>query len=930
MGGVSGIVGREAEVAVLERWLADPWARLALVEGEPGIGKTTIWRQACALAADAGHAVTSCAPAESERRLVFAGLTELLAPLLPAVADAMETPRREAIAAALLLGDGRVPVPDERAVAFAALDLLRLSGRRQPLVLAVDDAQWLDRSSLTVLAFAVRRLTPADRVALLVARRTGVDDDPSQGLVTAVGPERRCHATVGPLSLSALHRLYREQLDLSLPRPRLAQVHELSGGSPLFALEIARSLDGAPPGGPLPVPPSLAAALDARLAALTPAARRMTLVAAAAAQPTATLLDAALGSDGVTGGEVAELLAASILVTDGATLRFDHPLLASAAYAAATDAERSAVHAALAVLVTVPESRARHLALARDGPDAAAAAALDHAAELAEARGAQAAAGELREWAAAMTPPQDRGAHGRRLVAAGEAMFRSGDTGRARLLLERAAQDDGPSRYVALWVLGTLLDELEGGHAAREHWELALQTGDDALRVAIELSVALSSLWIDGIPAARARTTRAIATAERLEDRASLVAALAMHGAVLTLAGDPGAAAVLARGVALQGEAESPVQPWSPRAMTADCARHTLALDEARELYGRLRGVAVARGDTRLEAWAVCGAGQVALDAGDWRAAERLRDATDELSEQTGLIRLPALRLGARVDGHRGDAASCRTLAGRCLAEARAAGEPVHELYALTVLGALALAHGDAAAATVHLAPCHGIAVAHGMGAPGQLLFAIDAAEALADTGDPAGARALLDWFAGLAAGASAVWAPPLVDRCRGLIAAAEGDLVEALRWLERADAAAALVPVALQRARTTLCLGRVLRRSKRRADARVALERAVTAFVAAGSPPWVALARADLARIGGRTRTDGLTPTEERVAGLVSEGRTNKEVAAVLFVSTRTVEAHLTSVYGKLGVRSRGRLAAALAEQRQGVSGVSPGAESA
>jgi DNA-binding CsgD family transcriptional regulator len=914
------MIGRDAEIAALQGWLADPWARLAIVEGEAGIGKTSVWRRACALAEERGHAVVACSPTAAERHLVFAGLTDLLGPLLPPAAGAMAPSRRRAIEAALLMGDGEAEAPDERAVAFAALDVLRLAGSDRPLVVAIDDAQWLDRSSMAVIAFAARRLVPADRVAVMAARRSGVEDDASRALVDAVDPELRTTVTIGPLSLGAVHRLYRERLGLSLSRPRIVQAHAACAGNPLFALEIGRALvnDPRPPDGRLPLPPSLAEALGARLRALSPSGRRVTVLAAAAAAPPAALPAAA----GAERHAIAEATAAAILVAgDGDTLRFDHPLLASVAYESGSERERRAAHAVLATVVTAAEERARHLALAQAGPDAPAAAALDHAADVAEARGAQAAGGDLREWAAQMTPAADVDALTRRLVAAGHTMLLSGDAGRGRRLLERAAAAAGPGRYEALWVLGTFADELANGRAPREYWDEALATGDLALRVQVELSIALSALWIESIPAGLTHATRAVRAAESLGDSRLLAQALGISGAALVLGGDDRAAGVLARAVALQGEAEVAELPWSPRALTADTARHTLQLEVARDLYARLRDVAVARGDVRLEAWAACGAGEVAIDAGMWTLAPQRRETAEELGEQTGLMNLPALRLGARLDACRGEVERSRAQLDRCLAQTRAAGEPLHELYALTILGALELSLGDFAAASAALEPCRAIAVAHGLRATGPLRFAVDQVEALAGLGRLDEAADLLDWFA---PPAGAEWARPLVDRCRGLIAAGAGDLEEGVRLLGASQLAGEVLPLPLERARTDLCLGRVLRRAKRRAQARAALDRATRAFDALGSPLWAAQARADGARIGGRSRAGGLTESEAQVARLVSEGRSNKDVATLLFVAPSTVEAHLTSVYGKLGVSSRNQLAGALADQSQGVSRVS------
>ncbi len=192
------LIGRDSDIAVLSDWLDDPWGRLAVVEGEPGIGKTSVWRHACSLATERGISVVASSPAESERQLVFAGLADLLGPLLPQTVAGVAPVRRQAIEAALLLGDGGEQPFDERAVAFAVLDVLRSAAHEQPLVVAIDDAQWLDRSTAAVLAFALRRLTPADRVAALVARRTGVEDDASRLLVEAVDADRRSVTAIGP------------------------------------------------------------------------------------------------------------------------------------------------------------------------------------------------------------------------------------------------------------------------------------------------------------------------------------------------------------------------------------------------------------------------------------------------------------------------------------------------------------------------------------------------------------------------------------------------------------------------------------------------------------------------------------------------------------------------------------------------------------
>jgi DNA-binding CsgD family transcriptional regulator len=442
--------------------------------------------------------------------------------------------------------------------------------------------------------------------------------------------------------------------------------------------------------------------------------------------------------------------------------------------------------------------------------------------------------------------------------------------------------------------------------------------------VHVERSIATTALYVESVESACSHSTMAVEAAEQLGDSGVLAYALATDALVRTVAGDPLATEVLAAAVAHEPD-EDPLEiEWSPRAVAADCARITLSLENARAGFARIHELAVARGDFRAELWSAYGSGQVAIDAGAWKVAQELCGEVNELTQQSGLMVLPALRLGARLAAHRGDAERCRALTGQCLADARAGGERLHELMALMVLGALELSAGDVEAGARTLGVAHAIATELGVGAPGMLRFVVDQAEALAGVGRLDEADAALLTFERRAEALELAWARPLLDRARGLTAAARGDLDGGATLLRRAEAARDDLPLPLERARIDLCLGRVLRRLKRRAEAREALDRAVAAFDSLGSRLWAEQSRAERARIGGRSRRDGLTATEAQVAALVAEGRTNKEVAAALFVTANTVEAHLTRVYAKLGVRSRNELARALSEQGPGVSSLS------
>lgn len=918
-----GLIGCDAEVAALEDWIADPRAGLALIEGAAGIGKTTVWRHVCALAAQADFAVSTSTPAESERQLVFAGLADLLAPVLPDALDTLPPARRGALEAALLLGEPQSQPADERAVAFAALDVLRSAARERPLVLAIDDAQWFDRSSAAVIAFALRRLTPDDRVRALVARRTDVEDDASLALVEAVDGDRRTVTEIDPMSLGALHRLYRERLELAFSRPRIVRIHEICGGNPFFALEIGRALAASPAAsGDPPIPASLAEAVGVRLSELSPPAQRIVLLAAAAAQPTLHVL-ALAAPDVDLDATTAEGVAAGVFVAGTDPLRFEHPLLAAASYAFGTDGDRRAAHLALAEVVGATEQRARHLAIGQAHPDADAAAALDAAADAAAERGAQAGSGELREWAAAMTPSADAGLKAGRLLEAGNAMYLAGDATRARDVLERVASAPGPRQHEALWRLGTLLDETIGWSAAQEHWLRAVETDDLELRIRILGEMAISTMYVVSVETAAVHSKNAVATAEQLGDARLLAFALAVDALVRTLGGDSTAPQVLARALQLEPGEYLLGLAWSPVAVAADCARLTMDLDGARNRFERIHDLATERGDIPVALWAAYGRGQIALEDGNWDLAETLSGTVGELAEQLGFRASFSLRLGARLAALRGDAAVCQTLSALCIEEARTTGELLHELNALGVLGGLELSAGDAAGAVRTLDRGEATAVKLGVRASAPLRFAVDQAEALVALDRLDEAEDKLADFERSVANSGARWAQPLIDRGRGLVAAARGDLEEGAR-LMRAAADDESLALPLERARIDLCLGRVLRRQKRKLEAREALDRALGAFDELGSRLWADQARAELARIGGRSRVVGLTATEAQVAALVAGGKSNKATAAALFVTASTVEAHLSRIYAKLGIRSRNELRAALAEQTMGFSRLS------
>ena len=382
MGGavVSEVVGRDEELGALVSFLETPETLpgAILLEGDAGIGKTTLWRRSVELASARSYRVLSCRPSQSEAQLSFTALGDLLEDTLEEVLPRLPGPQARALAVALLLEEDEGPPPDQRAIALAFLGAVRALAETGPVAVAVDDIQWLDRPSAFVLEFALRRLHE-EPVAFLFALRAGQEQSPL-GLDRALPKERLRRLEIGPLSLGALHRLLNDRLGLVLSRPKLRRLHELSGGNPFFALELARAFEGGSiqlePGEPLPG--TLAALVHDRLVALPAGSRPALLAASALSQPTIDLVARAAGGD--LERRLAPALEAHVIELEEDRIRFSHPLFASGVYAAVGLAERRVLHRRLAELVPDPEERARHLALGAEGPDPEVATALEAAA----------------------------------------------------------------------------------------------------------------------------------------------------------------------------------------------------------------------------------------------------------------------------------------------------------------------------------------------------------------------------------------------------------------------------------------------------------------------------------------------------------------------------------------------------------------------
>jgi DNA-binding CsgD family transcriptional regulator len=795
----------------------------------------------------------------------------------------------------------------------AVLGVLRELARTDRVLVAVDDVQWLDPASAQVVAFAWRRLRE-EPVGILLAHRLGTDA-PAE----LVDDERFSSLVVGPLALGAVHRLLNSRLDLVLPRPALRVVHEVSGGNPFFSLELGRALQAheavLSPGEPLPVPDRLQELVRARLIALPSGSRDVLAAAAALSQPTLELLAVAV-SDGA--DSLRPALEAQVVELEGDRVRFTHPLLASGAYQSLDALGRRELHRRLAEVVPDVDERARHLALSTDAPDSDVARALEEAAEHARARGATASAAELCEQACRLTPLDEPEAAHRRTVAAARYHFVAGDTARARALLEEALPSTrgGDGLAEALVLLGRLHryegDQPQAAELLRR--ALAETSASDRVRAQAAQGLAATHFFMrEELEVAQGHAALAAELAARVGAFAVQAESLEDQGHIETLLGRPEAAATFQAAQELrdvpakQDLIALPSYAWDIHFCWTD--GHEDAAMRLRQSYED----ADASGDEWSAPMILSNLAVAEYLQGRWQEAAQIAEEGFEAAQQTGQRGYQAFSLSVRALARasfcletdaRADAEDALALAGeRAMGSAR--------IHALWALGLLELSLGRPEETARLLAPERERLLAAGVGEPGAIRFVPDEIEALIGLGRLDEAEERLGWLEerGRALDRASAIAAGL--RCRGLLAAATNDGEGALGAFEQALEQHARVPMPFDRARTLLALGAALRRAKRKRHARATLEEAVQVFEALGATLWAQKARAELGQIGGRAASQGeLTPTERRVAELVAQGLTNKEVAGTLFVSARTVEFHLSNVYRKLGLRSRAELA--------------------
>jgi DNA-binding CsgD family transcriptional regulator len=592
-----------------------------------------------------------------------------------------------------------------------------------------------------------------------------------------------------------------------------------------------------------------------------------------------------------------------------------HPLLASLHFSAVRRRAQQATHRRLAAVVVDREERARHLALAAEGPDAEVAAILADAARGARSRGAIAAGADLAEQALSLTPVDLAGeAHDRVLVAA-ELRYAAGNTTRAFKLLEDALAraPQGPKRAELLWSLGKITFEGQDTRVGLDFFRRALAEtdGDDLLRARILESTTFPAVKQEGRQAAQAYAREAAALAEQLGDVPTLARALA-HIAHFEFLVEGVVSEGFDRAVALERELGGLELDYGPTAWYATTLLDAGEFERARPLLEYLCERGRESGDAAVHQPLV-NLASLEFETGNWKRAHELaREAYDvavqtgrEAAEPKGLFTL------AFIEGARGNVHSARTLAEQSLVltdgRGWSSGGP------RGALGLLDLSLENYEAAYIALMPA--IERYRSLGAPviGQTF---DAAEALAGMGRVDEGRALLNRCDEAPGLMSLPWGIAAAARARGLLDARDGDLVAAEVTLEEAVQASAAYANPLNLGRSLLALGSVQRQARKKQTARRTLDRALEIFEQLGAPIWAERARRELGRIGGRSAPRGrLSATEAEIVELVVAGRSNKEVAQALHLSPKTIEWNLSKIYGRLGVRSRTELAAARRE---------------
>ena len=909
-------VGRDAELELVDRFLerVPGHTRILVVEGDPGIGKTTVWLEAVRRAEARSFRLLTASPAESEAKLPVAALGDLVGEAFAEVGSALPAPQERALATALLLVDSDEPA-DARTTATAVVSLLRTLAGEGPVVVAVDDVQWLDAASERVLAFAARRLP--ENAAVLLSGRSQPSGKLPLGLTAAEDRVERLR--LGRLSLAALHNLITSRLGISLARPTLLRVDAASAGNPFFALEMARALKDVDPNSftqPLPVPSSLRELVAAHVRGLSASALEAVTVAAALSRPSFRAIVAALGSEATALAALAEAEDAGVVVLEGDRIRFVHPLLASGVYGSLSSTRRRQLHRRLARLTDDIEECARHLALSETEPDEGTAEKLEAAGRHAALRGAHEAAAEFFDAACRLTPAGQPPKLARRMLERASASLVTGNLEGARKVAEEVVET-APVASMRAKAFVVLSDTawVEGlTRLASEHLEAAWKEAGDDRDLAPEVLAKLvnvNSVLDPGRALHYSQTAMERLTEER--DPQLPAQTLFSHVWAEALLGRRHRVELFDRGLELEARAGPDARPDILPLIWYHCTDQFEAARARHEVEHRWFRE---HGDEPWVAERLAHLGLVELRAGRWDLAERYLEQSFKTMEQFAPEGRPSgpwiapLYIRALIDAHRGRTARARATLVPMIEESHKRDQSFWAAILLSTLAFVEFAEARHGAVDRALtAMWERMEVLGAVEIPGIRSEAFHI-ESLLALGQLEPAQEVLARLEARGRSFARLWITVTLPRARALVAAAEGDLASALAEMARVDSSAArLLP--FEHGCNLLVFGRLLRRAKQRRAAAEALSDALAVFEQLGAPTWSAETRSELDRIGLRRAPQHLTATERRVVELAASGMTNREVAAALFMSPKTVEANLARAYGKLGIKSRAELGA-------------------
>ena len=911
------MVGRVEECRRIDALIAGLRERSSeslVVTGPAGIGKTALLRYAMEQASGLG--IAHAFGLETETELPFTTLASLLGSFAHRLKDLPEA-QRAALSAAL--GLGSVDAIDRLTVGSATLSCLALAADERPMLVVVDDGQWVDPSSAEALLFACRRLDH-EGVGMLIALRQG-----------ASGPFM--DAGLATLHLNGLRHDDARRLVGHDTAPDVAErIVASTGGHPLAILELSRIMSDHQRSGadPFPDPPAagdrVQHAFASRVEQLSDDARALLVLAAANAGGEVGVLTAACQRVGIGEAAFEEVRAARIVDLTDNRLLFVHPVMRSVVYQLASDDPRREAHRVLAESLRREsdlDRRAWHLAAAAAGPDERAASSLEDAAAYARGRGAFAVAGATLERAAELSPSADDQA--RRLVAAGQAFWRGGQSERAATAFDDALSMTADPRVRADIRLRTGPPAARFGQLPALRDELILAADEvrdlDPGRAGLLMAQAsLTALITGDIEEAATTAEEAVALAAG-NGLTALAAALALALARLARGDVAGANGGLDVFVAVIDSTGMREELFGVGESIASALMWVERFADARRLLDGMIGYARDLSAPGMLPLALAMRADLSFWTGDWTSS--FSDAWNAASlarESQQSAMLPyALVAMARVESATGRDKAARDHVATAVESAEKVGHRSIEYWAQGAMGFVELGAGRIDEAVERLELVATVTEEMGVWHPSALTWLGDLAEAQTALGRQHDAQRVSARLDALADRTGTAWVTAVAGRARGIVAVDDGfehHFVEALE-------SPALVELPFERARTDLCFGEQLRRADRVADAARHLWAARVDFVRLGASPWVDRTDRELAECGEtpsraeRNGLDRLTPQEIQVASAVAAGATNREAAEQLFLSRRTVEHHLGNVYRKLGIHSRMHLVRLMSSAR-------------